>query len=298
MGIENFAEDVKENLEKKLGNGYNISVQKVDKNNGVTLTGLCVKQSDTNVSPVIYIDSHYEGYKKGNTTPAGTADYVAYTCRKKRHVADMRRLLNYGEIKNSIVYRLVNTDKNRELLKDLPHMEFLDLSIIFQCLVEDKEIGTAAVLIHNAHAKLWGVSEKELYREASVNTPKLCGYELQSMGQVIKEIMSKRGTPEYFDSGISLPLYVLSNGRRTDGAACILYPNFLKDFSEALGSSFYIIPSSVHEVLFLLADDTDRSGELREMIKEVNDTQLLPEEILSYSLYYYDREHDEVRIAE
>lgn len=296
MGIESFAEDVKENVERKIGKGYDVSVRKVDKNNGVTLTGLCVKQDGTNISPVIYMDSHYEGYKKGSTTPADTADYVAYICRKKRHAADMRRFLNYGDIKNSIVYSLVNTDKNRELLKDLPHLEYLDLSIIFQCLVEDSEIGTATMLIHNAHAKLWGVSERELYGAASENTPKLCGYELKSIGQILQEIMLEKELPERTDSGISLPLYVLTNRRRTDGAACILYPNFLKDFSEALGRGFYIIPSSVHETLILPAGDMENCGELREMIKEVNDTQLLPEEILSYSLYYYDRENDEVRM--
>ena len=115
----------------------------------------------------------------------------------------------------------------------------------------------------------------------------------EDMKQMICEIMHREASDEY-----NVPLYVLTNRHGTDGAGCTLYPDLLKDFSEALGSSFYIIPSSVHEVLFLPADDTDKSGELREMIKEVNDTQLIPEEILSYSLYYYDREMDEVSIIQ
>ncbi len=174
-------------------------------------------------------------------------------------------------------------------------MEFLDLSIVFQCLVEDKEIGTATTLIHNAHAKLWGVSVGELHSAAVRNTPKLLGYEIKGLWEMLHEIMQEENFPEEPEYGV--PLYLLSNRCRVNGAACILYPNLLKDFSEALGSRFYIIPSSVHGVLFLPADDTDRSGELRETIKEVNDTQLIPEEILSYSLYYYDRETDEIRIA-
>ena len=295
MGIESFAKDVKENVKKKLGKGYDVVVRKVKKNNGITCTGLYVTEDKASLSPLIYIDSHYDSYKKGNTTPADTADYVAGMCRKKRHAMDMGRFLNYEGVKDSIVYRLINTDANRELLADLPHLEFLDLSIVFQCLVEDEEIGTATILIHNAHTKLWGVSVGDLHSMAVRNTPKLLGYEIMGLWEMLHEIMQGESFPE--EPEYSVPLYLLSNRKRVNGAACILYPNLLKDFSEALGNSFYIIPSSVHEVLFLPADDTDRGGELREMIKEVNDTQLIPEEILSYSLYYYDREMGEIRIA-
>lgn len=295
MGIESFAEDVKENIKKKLGKGCEVTVRKVDKNNGVVFTGLCVTEDRASLSPLIYIDSHYDSYKKGNTTPTHTADYVADIYRQKRTAVDMRRLLDYESVKNSIVYKLVNTAMNAELLEDLPHLEFLDLSVVFLCLVEDRKIGTATVLIHNAHTTLWGVSVGELHSAAVRNTPKLLSYEVKSIGQAVREIMPKKSFPEDFEYGV--PLYLLSNWERSNGAACILYPNLLKDFAEALGNSFYIIPSSVHEVLLLPADITDNSTELRKLIKEVNDTEVIPEEILSYSLYYYDKKMDEVRIA-
>lgn len=295
MGIDSFAEDVKENVKKKLGKGCEVTVRKVGKNNGIVCTGLCVTEDRASLSPLIYIDSHYDSYKKGNTTPAHTADYVADTYRQRRTTVDMRRLLDYESVKNSIIYKLVNTAMNAELLEDLPHLEFLDLSVVFLCLVEDRKIGTATILIHNAHTKLWGVSVGELHSAAVRNTPKLLGYEVKSIGQVMCEIMPEKSFPEDFEH--SVPLYLLSNRERSNGAACILYPNLLKDFAEALGSSFYIIPSSVHEVLLLPADITDNSTELRELIKEVNDTEVIPEEILSYSLYYYDQKMDEVRIA-
>ena len=176
MGIEHFAEDVKENVKKKLGKGYEVTVRKVEKNNGVVSTGLCVSEDRASLSPMIYMDSHYDSYKKGNTTPAHTADYVADACRKKRPKVDMRRFLTYEGVKDSIVYKLINTDANRASLEDLPHLEFLDLSIVFQCLVEDVKRGMATILIHNAHPKLWGVSVEELHSAAVRNTPKLLGY--------------------------------------------------------------------------------------------------------------------------
>ncbi len=304
MKIDSFAEIVKEDVKEKLGNGYSVSVRKVDKNNGVTYTGLCVTKDNELVSPIVYINNHYDTYKKGNATPADAADYVADACRKKRHTIDMRYFLEYENVRRRIVYKLVNTDKNREILKDLPHIEFLDLSIVFQCMVENQEIGMATILIHNAHAKLWGVSEEELYSAAAENTPRLCGYEIKSMKEMICEIMRREETDEKSECGglmadmeCGIPVYVLSNRHRTDGAACVLYPDILKDFSKAVGGGFYIIPSSVHEVLLLPEDGMEGCDEIREIIREVNDTQVLEEEILSYSLYYYDAEMDEVRMC-
>lgn len=304
MGIDSFAENVKENVKEKLGNGWNVAVRKVDKNNGVTYTGLCVTRDGESVSPVVYINDYYDTYKNGDATPADAADYVADVCRRKRQTVDMRYFLNYGNIRSSIVYILVNTDKNREILKDLPHIEFLDLSIVFQCMIENQELGTATILIHNAHTKLWGVSEEELYKAAAENTPRLRGYEIKSMKEMLCEIMRREKAGEKLECdepveefGNGIPMYVLSNRYRIEGAACILYPNLLKDFSRSVGGGFYIIPSSIHEVLFIPADNMDNGAEIREIIKEINDTQLMEEEILSYSLYYYDAESDEVRIC-
>lgn len=295
MGIESFAEDIKKGVKKRLGKGYDVTVRRVDKNNGVICTGLCVMENNATVSPVIYIDSHYDKYKNGDATPADAVDYVANACRGKRPALDMRHFLNYESVKSSIVYKLINTDKNRELLKDLPHVEFLDLSIVFQCMVVNEEVGTATILIHNAHTKLWGVSVEELHRAAEENTPRLRGYELKTMKQILCEVMREEELPEDFECGV--PVYVLTNRYRIEGAGCILYPHLLKDFSDSIGSNFHIMPSSTHEVLLLPAENVDDSGEIRQIIREVNDTQILDEEILSYSLYYYDRDKDEVRVC-
>ena len=123
----------------------------------------------------------------------------------------------------------------------------------------------------------------------------------------MREIMQRQKAGGQFDGdglteniGCGIPMYVLSNVQRTEGAACILYPNFLKDFAEAIGGGFYIIPSSIHEVLILpedIADGGKECDEIREMIREVNDTQVLEEELLSYSLYHYDAQEDEVRVC-
>lgn len=89
-------------------------------------------------------------------------------------------------------------------------------------------------------------------------------------------------------------MFVFSNQYKVEGASCILYPNVLHDFADTINSSFYIIPSSIHEVLLLPTKTTKESASILSMIQEINDTQVSVEEILSYSLYFYDKRTDKV----
>lgn len=136
---------------------------------------------------------------------------------------------------------------------------------------------------------------EELHQMAEENTQRIDGHEIKSMAEAMSDIIRKE-CPDGFDCdgcmaefSDGVPMYVLSNRNGIEGAACMLYASLLRDFAEETGSSFYVIPSSVHEVLLLPAENLNGSGEIKGMIKEINDNHVQPDEILSYSLYYYDR---------
>ncbi|MDE5588585.1 MAG: hypothetical protein K2J60_05515 [Acetatifactor sp.] len=203
---------------------------------------------------------------------------------------------------HEVINKIVNTEKNKELLEDIPHKEFLDLSIVFQCIVSQEELGTASILIHNVHLRLWDVTLEELHRTAEKNTPRLMQYEIKPMAEVLCDIMQSENPDQYdhdecmADFADSVPMYVLSNKNRVEGAGCMLYPNVISDFADKVGSDLYIIPSSIHELLLLPTENDEGSAEIKSMIREINDTQVSEEEILSYSLYYYNREAGEIVI--
>lgn len=306
MEFTSFKTLVKEEVERRAGRDYNVRLNDVMKNNGVVLSGLTVMQDDSNISPTIYLNNYYEAYENGQATLGMVINDVmdVYNKNKVNRKLDMRYFFNYESIKNRIVFKLINTEKNEELLKDIPYMEFLDLAIVFQVSIVNENIGAASILIHNAHTKLWGVDCQELYRRALQNTPRILGYEIQSMRDVMLEILrakAKRCGEAWCDDSIEelgqcVPMYVLSNVNRTDGASCMLYPSLISDFAMAMGSDLYIIPSSVHELLLLPAGDADERSSIRDIIREVNETQLLEEEILSDSLYIYDSVLQEIKI--
>ena len=142
-----------------------------------------------------------------------------------------------------------------------------------------------------------------LIKAAKLNTPQLMGYEFSDMKNVLNEIIEIKSSKKIC-SNISIseiengiPMYVLSNRYKTEGAACILYPKLLSKIGNNLKSSYYIIPSSIHEVLILPARNTDSSMEIQAMIREINDTLVAAEEILSYSLYFYEEDDGRMYIV-
>lgn len=301
MDFTNFAEMVKDEVEKTTGSNFQIRLNDVSKNNGIILKGITIVENENNIAPTIYLNDYYQDYINGRTTFVKVINDVMGTYHKNKidQSVDMRYFLNYEKVKQRIVYKLINTEKNKELLNDIPHIEFLDLSIVFQYLVTQEDLGMAAILIHNVHQKLLEVSIEDLYQAAKENTHTLLEYEIKSMSEVLCEIREEEGLEESDDDYMmeisgSVPMYVLSNKQRVEGAACMLYSDLLHHFSDKIGKSFFIIPSSIHELLLLPADHDVEDLEVKRMIKEINDTQVSAEEILSYSLYFYDRQSEEV----
>ena len=302
MDLANFAGAVKNEVEKAVDSNCQIRISDVKKNNGITLKGITIVEDNNNLSPTVYLNDYYKAYISGETTLANVINDVigTYHKNKVKQNVDIRYLLDYEKVRQRIVYKLINAEKNKELLDDIPHIEYLDLAIVFQCLVAQEDTGIATILVHNVHQKLWGVSIEELYEAAQVNTQLHLGHEIKTMPEVLCEIMKAENTEdsdhsEYMEEFFEdVQMYVLSNKNRVEGAACMLYPGLIQEFADKTGSSLYIIPSSIHELLLVPTDNDNNYAEIKGMIKEINDTQVSTQEILSYSLYFYDRQMGDV----
>lgn len=296
MEFTNFTTLVQREVEKRAGENYRVKLNDVMKNNGVVLRGITLMQDDSNISPTIYLNPYYDAYENGDTTLGTVIDEVidTYERNKINRSIDMKFFLNYETVKSRIIFKLINTEKNWELLRDVPYIPFHDLSIVFQCLVSEERFGNASILIHNVHLQLWKVNARELYECALENTPLLQGYELADMNTVLEEMKALGGIDdeEIEDMQQEVPMYVLSNKSRINGASCILYKDILKDFAMVVDKDLYVLPSSIHEVILLPSDGTQESEQLKEMVREINQSQVEKEEVLSDSVYYYRRSDD------
>ena len=188
-------------------------------------------------------------------------------------------------------------EKNKELLSEIPFRHYLDLALIY-CVAVDNDGLHGTVTIHNSHLEAWGLDEEELYLEALKNTPENYKPALNSLKSVVGAVFGLEGA----ESGEALrddfeSLYVASNETSCNGAAVILYPGFLKVISETVGSDLYLLPSSIHEFILVPACSNVSPDDLSDMVKNVNFTVVSPEEILSDSVYFYNRSTDKVSIC-
>lgn len=281
-----FGNEVKQEVEKLLGSEVRVELRQITKNNGIILEGLCILEKGSYVSPTIYLEDFYREYKDGVSLKeiAGRI-YDIYEKRCRNIPFSLEYFLDFEKIKENIFCKLVNREMNQELLRDVPSVSFLDLSVVFICAVKNEEFGNGSVLIREEHRKHWKVSKELLYEYARENTFRLRPFELKSMEELIEDLVE----PEERNLLKEIPMYVLSNRDRVFGAAGILYDRILSSAGARLEEDFYVLPSSVHEVILVPGHVAGSEKELHTMVHEVNHTQVEPEEVLSENVYHYDR---------
>ena len=247
----------------------------VTKNNGTRRTGILFKQEDSNLAPTIYLEEFYQKYLKGQQVP-DLADSICsiYQEIRVKKTCDCQNLFDFNHVKEHIVYKLIRRDANEELLKQIPYESFLDLAVVYYIQIDNTRFGSAAIQIRNEHLRYWRVEKEEIRRLAEKNTPRI--YPVQ-----IRQIVRF--------------MYVATNEQCSLGAAVMRYPDFPEKVRGMIRGDFYILPSSIHEVILVPESFGLEPERMQEMVKEINQTGVAPEEVLSDSVYYFDVE--EIRIV-
>lgn len=294
MEINEFAQKVRRAVERELGEKYRIELKKVQKNNGVMLHGLLILSAERNVVPTIYLETFHAAYEDG-VTFGDVLDRILAIYREETPAGniDMDFFGSFDRVRDRICYRLIRKQHNEELLRDIPYVDFLDLAICFYYAYSGRTLGEGTILIHDSHMEQWNVKVKDLMRHAAENTPRLFPGILMPMREVLEEMLEFH---EECRTEEEIPLNVLTNSKRSHGASCILYPGLLERIAERNGKNFYIIPSSIHEVLILEETGAEEPAEMQDMIREVNREHVAAEEVLSDNLYYYDFTSKSVKI--
>ena len=253
MEYKEFVEYIKMNAGYIAGEGGNITINHVIKNNGCEMDGLVIMEKGKDIAPTIYLDSFYELYTNGeNIKNIIRQIEVIYEQNKNNVTFDVNILKHFDTIKDKIVYKVVNYRSNEKLLEQVPHKRILDLAVVFYCLLDNEYGRSATALIYNNNLKNWNVTIDDVYKAALKNTPDLLHSKISSMAALFEKCgVNVDGEEVDLKDYVPSDMYVLTNESKLNGAACILYENVLYDFAQKLGADLYILPSSVHEVILL-----------------------------------------------
>ncbi len=324
IDFASFTQTILKELQERLGTDYTVFSHCTKKNNGLEMTGIVVRRAGHSTSPAIYINSFYREDITGEEIKK-VAETLYHEFREAEFEddLDLSDFALFEKAKDRVAFKLIHAGKNKELLNVVPHRLFHNLAIVFYYTMQEAPFyGKATILIRDSHMKHWGTNVKELMHLALQNTPILFPDVINDITDVMREILSeslkqditgarmgeKENTDlldeEWFDDLIGqisedtgrekIPMYVLTNRQKLYGAACMLYPEVLKNFAEKMRQDFYILPSSVHEVILVPANAGTNQESLREIVTDINRTQVAEEEVLADSVYFYSRSRDKI----
>ena len=305
MNYEIFKEVVAEKFMEYMPEQYQgmrLRVEPVNKVNkvldGITLVGSGAGRS---VSPTLYINHMYEHYLETENLQE-----VLQSAARRMDMAfkEMPEVgyVNLEGAKDNIVFQVINTLQNEDMLRDMPHREFQDLSIIYRWVVKVDENGIQSSAIRNNLAEQLGMNEEQLFKCAVENTRRIFPPTVKSMNDVIREMFISDGMPaEVADMMIGeMPedkmMWVISNDRGINGAGSMLYEDNLHKLAMKLETDLYILPSSVHECIAVSTNVGD-PYELAEMVSEINMGQVALEDRLSNQVYHYDKDARRLTLA-
>lgn len=202
-----------------------------------------------------------------------------------------------------IIFELVNTESNQEILQERPHREIGDLSVIYKFLVSETEYGRMTLPITNDIAKDMNISEQELFEVAYKNTDERLSFSIKSMREMLIGTMFPFGEMPENDPMVEMmlppeddpPMYVMTSSDGVKGACCILYSDKLGDFADKVDSDLVILPSSIHEVIILPKDESIEMDNLKNMVNEINMGVVSEEDRLSNNIFVFDRAARELK---
>lgn len=316
---EAFNQEVVEELEKVYTEGYHIQINQVIKNNDTVLFGLTILEENSRISPTIYLNEYFADYQSGRTIKDIVNEIIEiYEKNKLAQIPiNVSDIIDFQKVKNQIVIKLVNRESNWEYLKNTPFIPFCDLAIIFSIIVSTHEEGTATITVkNNVLYDYWKMDAKSLLELAMENSKRLLPAKIQSMEEVLKEMLGRDFASQFgmdtkmysdieldtlfqeiADDNQGADMYVASNISRINGASVMLYRNLLHDFAERIKRNVFIIPSSIHELILVPDNGHMGAKDIRGMVVDVNATQVASDEVLSDNVYYYNRNTDTITIA-
>ena len=273
MNFNEFCTEVKNRLDERLSN-RKISTD-IEKFNAVNknYTGLKITYADSNLSPVFNLTNLYTQVNSDNDLDS----LINYLYEEIENYESLANRNNFNDTEldfdeSNLFFKMFSIENNFELLEKIPYRIITDgLAISYGMECGPSSDGIFTYTITNSLMKEFNLTEEELYQKAIKSMPKLYPHLIEDLSFIVGD-----------------GVITLTNNEFMFGASSILYPGVAEEISEKFGNSnFFIIPSSLHELLIMADNGQINTSEIKNIIKSIN-SELPSKDFLSNTLYYYD----------
>lgn len=206
--------------------------------------------------------------------------------------------MSLGEFLSNLYVEVYNFNTVKNKLGDFVYIQKDDIVIVLCLLLNRDSTGIMSTKVSHSLLELkdCNLNDENLIKLALGNSAVLFDIIFRPLEQFMLErnmvpTQLKRLFIERvhnLESSEYPNLYILSNANCLHGAPLIFSKELQKILFESIGP-FYVIPSSIHEVLLLAKENycIDNSNALKSMVKEVNNT-MISTDVLSENIYYFD----------
>ncbi len=300
MNYSEFQSTLVSRLNSLTSPGVTVQIHMIPKNNSTDRIGLVLmdeNEQEQRVSPIAYPDQLYYAYTRG-----ASMEEVTEAAWRILHFpippeVDLRYLEDPDYVLSHVVLRLIGKERNAECLNAAWSCDFLDLAVLLCILVKDSEDTFASAVITRELYQELGLPEGELLRRARENSALFLNERIRNLDHMVTDPGSSSEVDPAHPGPPDARIYILTNTQHHYGATAVLYSEKMKQLARSLGSDLLILPSSVHEVILMQDTGEHDLDSLRAFIRDVNLSELRPEDILSEQVYRYSLEKDRVELA-
>ena len=295
MTYEAFLEQMKTELESDFAtklpekySGVQIGIRDVEKLQGESYRGISFKNGDSPVEGNLNMENAFHLYENGRTFKDILQETEQAIMRQVDRMPqfDLGAMTDYEAMKPKLMTELIPQKGNESRLADVPHEKIEDLALIYRVDMGDAPGGRMTSVITNQMMAGFCVSQEQLHQDAVENSAITHPASLRSMQEVMASMMGMELEPPM--PGEPVMLVATTEGAFM-GASVIQYPGFMDMAAEKIGGDFFILPSSIHEVLLIPDDGKADFHELAAMVQSINETQVAPADRLSDNVYHYDK---------
>lgn len=268
--------------------GATLEKAAIPRNNEIR-QGIIIRFGDDPVAPTIYPERYRKTAEIGIPVSSiaksvyGIAAEEAERIRRER----IRFPFNREQAENHLMCAIVGYENNKEMLKNLPYERIEDLAVYVRW-----DYGNASAVLTNEGLSRLQMTKEEVLAVGKRNMVSQAAF--QSMEEIMRGVYRADGMEEWRPKDRMAmdppsPFYILTTRDQYFGAALMASPETLKGVHEKLGEDFYILPSSVHEVLILKKSDfPGPPEELKETVATINREQIEPVDRLTDTVYQFD----------
>ena len=284
---------IREEIPEEIRDMMEVDIREVVKANDTVLHGVVIKGPEQAIVPTIYIEDCIKQLPEDFAMKDLAEAIVSLYQVGMREAPAVESLsLEFDDIKDKLVVQLAEVERNKDRLRELAYKP-LDNGMVMLAyvVVQEDERGSMRFAVTKDIAEGQNYDIDKMFETAMKNNePVLVDISdaIFSDGIEFAENLFDKELSDKLPDG----MYTLTNSSTNLGAAVLYYPDIQKRIGDMLQNSYYVLPSSIHELMILPCSVNDNPEFLRKMVKEANETVVNPQEVLSDRIFMYDREKE------